>query len=207
MQTNWSNCQKCELANNRKAQTEPTMGKAGIGIMLLLSEDKYSKEATSFFKKVLDNASEEKIGSFDFTTANVVGCPRSQNNRRLERAPFKDMCGLTSKQISSCRDRVLSIIDRMDPDIIIAVGLPAAKSIGVISGHTKFFNSEAPREIEIRGHLTKIPRVVMLLPTLAWLSSNISMDDDGPTAKAVRTLRTAINYYNLKKDLIGDKNV
>ena len=47
----------------------------------------------------------------------------------------------------------------------------------------------------------------MLLPTLAWLSSNISMDDDGPTAKAVRTFRTAINYYNLKKDLIGDKNV
>lgn len=209
MQKNWSNCQKCELANNRKLPIEPTMEKTGIGIMLLLSEDRYSKEATSFFKKVLHNASEDKIASFDFTTVNVVGCPRGSWSftRKEENTPFKSMCGLSQKQVSSCRDRVLHLIDKTDPDIIIAVGLPAAKSIGVTSGHTKFFNSETPRELEIRGHLVKIPRVVMLIPTLLWLSCNISMDEDGPTAKAVRTLRTAINYYNLKKDLIGDKDV
>lgn len=175
-------------------------------IMLLLSEDiEDGDRRRVFLERVLDNASEGSMDSYDICIVCVVGCSFKRNSKLLNN-PFKDACNLSTTELRACKDRVLYIIDKVDPHIIIASGVPASKMLGIKSGFLKMFNTKEIREVPIQGHLIKINRPVMNIPTFNWLSQNFSRDPEGPTANAVHSFRKAIEYSNIFKDIIGENN-
>jgi len=202
MLTNWSDCERCILAKSRVGDVRMWSNENGR-IMLILSESFDLEDRRKvFLEKVLENASEGKIDSFDLCITEVVGCNTNRGTANLNNA-FKDTTQLKPKEIGACKPRLHHIIDTIDPDIIIVSGAAAARSIGIVSGLLKMFNTKEIREVEIPGHIIKVPRMVAAVPTFNWLANNFSRDPEGPTATVVQLFRKIIEYSNLKKELLG----
>ncbi len=175
-------------------------------IMLILSESIPDDDRRKvFIEKVLENASESSLDSFDLAIVEVVGCDTGRGTANLSN-PFKDTTGLKPKEIGVCKPRIHHLIDQVDPHLIIVSGAAAARSIGIVSGLKKMFETQEVREVEIPGHLIKIPRMVSAIPTINWLANNFSRDPEGPTANLVQLVRKIIDYSSLRDRLIGDKN-
>jgi len=206
MLIDWHNCQRCDLHKSRKGSVKMCTNSNGK-IMLILSESIPEDDRRKvFLEKVLENASESSVDSYDLAIVEVVGCDTDRSVSSLNN-PFKDTTGLKPKEIGVCKARIHHLIDQVDPHLIIVSGAAAARSVGLISGLTKMFNTQEIREVEIPGHLMKVPRMVAAIPTLNWLANNFSRDPEGSTATVVRLFRKAIDYSKLRDQVIGDKNV
>lgn len=206
MLTSWLKCERCELSKKRKGEVRLSSNDNGK-IMLILSESFDSNDRRhNFLQKVMESASESKLDSFDLAIVETVGCETGRSTTDMN-IPFKDEVELTVQQIGACKERVNYLIDKVDPHIIIASGSPAARSLGITAGLTKMFNTKEVREVEIPGHLIKVPRMVAVVPTFNWLANNFSRDPEGPTALTVQLFRKCIDYSKLIDQVIGDKNV
>ena len=201
MQTNWNDCSRCVLFKKRVGQVKGVYNEQGR-ILLILSEPSNEMSAR-FLDKAIANASDNKMDSHDLAITEVVGCSFERTNQK--NFPFKGMCSIPSVAITTCRERALYLIDKVDPHIIIASGLPAAKIIGIKSGSLTQFNNREIKEVQVKGHLIKIPRMVMVIPTLSWLIKNFTRDPEGPTAHCVNIFRKAIEYSELRQETIGDR--
>lgn len=205
MLTDWSNCARCNLGNKRTGNVKLASNNKGR-VMLILSEILEKEDRRwNFLEKILDNASEGKLDSWDLSIVDVVGCVTPRKAGKFSH-PFKDTTDLTTTQIGACKERIYHIIDTVDPNVIIISGPAAARSLGIISGLRKMFETEELREVDIKGHLVKVPRMVGAVPTFNWLVNNFSRDPDGSTANTVRLFRKAIQYSNLTEEKIGGQS-
>lgn len=122
----WRSCTDCELSRSRQRvvfyRGNPDASIAIVGEAPGHDEDLRGSPFVGAAGKVIDGLLVEAKVSFDEVCfVNMVGC-RPPNNRAPKRA-----------ELDACRSRTLGMLNIIDPDCVLMLGLTAAKLAGVTS--------------------------------------------------------------------------